>query len=164
MTEKQRVAESIVVALESPDQPQIAAFLAASDQYAQSLYPAESNHLVDLSVLTAPNATFFVARGAGAAVGCGALIDNGDHSGELKRMWVDPRARGQGIGRRVLEAIEERARRLDLKVLRLETGIYQPEAIGLYRRHGFSDCAPFGSYQPDPLSLFMEKWLARPLA
>ena len=149
----------VLVVEETPDQPEIAAFLAASDEYAQSLYPAESNHLVDLSVLTAPNAAFFVARRAGAALGCGALIDAGDGSGELKRMWVAPEARGQGVGGLILEAIEKAALRGRMRALRLETGIHQPEAISLYRRYGFRERAPFGSYEPDPLSMFMEKAL-----
>ncbi len=164
LAERDRVAAvpegapaAVIVALESPDQPEIANFLAASDRYAQSLYPAESNHLVDLSVLAAPNVSFFVARSDAVALGCGALVGNGDGSGELKRMWVAPAARGRGVGCRILEAIEERARLQGLGVLRLETGIHQPEAIGLYRRYGFAACAPFGSYRPDPLSLFMEK-------
>ncbi len=156
---KPPAAPQLVVAKESPDQPEIGAFLAASDAYSQSLYPAESNHLVDLSVLMATNAHFFVARKEGKALGCGALIVADDGSGELKRMWVSPEARGQGVGRKLLDAIEATARETGVSVLRLETGIHQPEAIGLYRRSGFVDCGPFGSYQPDPLSLFMEKRL-----
>ena len=44
--------------------------------------------------------------------------------------------------------------------MRLETGIRQPEAIGLYRSAGYAEIGPFGAYRPDPLSLFMEKRLA----
>lgn len=149
----------IAIAPESPDQAEIAAFLAASDSYAQSLYPPESNHLVDLPSLMAPNAHFFVARRSGKALGCGALIIAEDGWGEVKRMWVAPDARGQGIGRKLLETIETAAREKGIGVLRLETGIKQPEAVALYRSCGFTECEPFGSYQPDPLSLFMEKRL-----
>jgi putative acetyltransferase len=151
----------VVIAEESPDQPEIRAMLAASDAYAQSLYPPESNHLVGISVLAAPNATFLVARRGGRAVGCAALIDQGDGSGELKRMWVVPDVRGGGIGRKLLDAIEARAQEKGLSVLRLETGVRQEAAINLYERHGFVRCEPFGSYRPDPLSLFMEKRLSR---
>lgn len=150
----------VSVSPESPDQPEIAAFLAASDAYAQGLYPPESNHLVDLAALTAPNAFFYVARREGKALGCGALIIADDGWGEVKRMWVAPEARGQGVGRMLLGAIEAAAQDKGVAVLRLETGVRQSEAIGLYRRCGFSDCGPFGSYKPDPLSLFMEKRLA----
>jgi putative acetyltransferase len=63
------------------------------------------------------------------------------------------------IGRRLLERIEEHGRQLGMTAIRLETGIYQPEAIGLYRSAGYVDIGPFGNYLPDPLSLFMEKSL-----
>jgi putative acetyltransferase len=153
-------AADILVAVESPDQPEVAAFLAASDAYAASLYPAESNHLVDLATLLDPRVVFFVAREEGMALGCGALVGGADGSAELKRMWVVPIARGRGVGRAILAAIERTAQASDVTVIRLETGIRQPEAIGLYRAAGFVEIAPFGSYHPDPLSTFMEKRLA----
>jgi putative acetyltransferase len=46
-----------------------------------------------------------------------------------------------------------------VRELKLETGIHQPEAIALYERFGFVRCGPFGDYQPDPLSVFMDKRL-----
>lgn len=150
---------TVAVTAESPDQPEVATLLAASTAYAQSLYPAESNHLVDLGTLTAANARFLVARRAGRALGCGALILGGDGAAELKRMWVAPKARGLGVGRAILQALEQQARREGIAILRLETGIHQPQAIGLYRSHGFIERTPFGAYAPDPLSLFMEKRL-----
>ncbi len=54
----------------------------------------------------------------------------------------------------------DRQRRRGFVAVRLETGIYQPEAIGLYRKYGYVEIEPFGSYLPDPLSLFMEKRLS----
>jgi putative acetyltransferase len=56
--------------------------------------------------------------------------------------------------------LEAEARRLGVSVLRLETGISQPEALALYRRRGYVERAPFGAYRLDPLSLFMEKTLS----
>ena len=84
----------------------------------------------------------------------------GDGSAEIKRMFVVPEARGRGAGRRLLERLIEAARAEGITVLRLETWVKQPEAIGLYRAAGFEDIGPFGSYAADPLSLFMEKRLA----
>ncbi|PKA39419.1 GNAT family N-acetyltransferase [Rhizobium sullae] len=150
---------SVTVALESPRQPEIIRLLDLSDAYAQSLYPAESNHLVGLSTLEKPAVSFFVARNAGAIVGCAALVEAGDGTAEIKRMFVDLEARGLKVASRLMDRLEERARELGLDALRLETGIYQPEAIGLYRKYGYADIEPFGSYLPDPLSLFMEKRL-----
>ena len=148
---------TVTIEKESPRQPEIIDLLHKSDLYAQSLYPPESNHLVDLETLETSTVSFFVARHEGAIVGCCALVEAGDGTGEIKRMFVDSRARGLKIGRRLLERVEVQARDLGLAAIRLETGIHQPEAIGLYRSAGYVDIEPFGSYLPDPLCLFMEK-------
>ena len=47
-----------------------------------------------------------------------------------------------------------------MRVIRLETGVRQPESLALYRRHGYTERGPFGAYQRDPLSTFFEKWIA----
>jgi putative acetyltransferase len=122
--------------------------------------PAESNHHLDESELDRPDIAFFVARLDGRAVGCGALMRVDTVYGEVKSLFVDPAARGQGVSRRLLAAIEAEARGQGLTLIRLETGIRQPEAIGLYEATGFRRIGPFGQYQEDPLSLFMEKSLA----
>jgi putative acetyltransferase len=149
---------AITLAIESPRQAEIARLLEALDAYQSALYPAESNHFLDVGALTAPNVRFIVARRGAAAVGCGALrIDVG--YGELKRMYVVPEARGHRLGRLILERIEEEARREGLGSLRLETGIRQPEALALYRAAGYVEREAFGEYAADPLSVFMEKIL-----
>ena len=71
-------------------------------------------------------------------------------------MFVDERRRGVGTGRKLIEHLIMFARMSGLSALRLETGIHQPEAIGLYERMGFERRAAFGDYREDPLSLFME--------
>jgi putative acetyltransferase len=147
------------IAQETPKQDAVIAMLGQLDAYCEALYPAESNHLMDIDSLLAPEVSFFVARTEdGRAVGCGACVNRGAY-GEVKRMYVDPAQRGQGIGRLLLEAIAGAARAQGLAALMLETGIHQPEAIGLYEREGFARRPPFGDYQLDPLSLFMEKRL-----
>ena len=150
----------IAVALESPRQEDVARLIGELDAYQAALYPAESNHLVPIEGLAAPDVRFFVARGAGEALGCGALRIDAAGYGEVKRMFVAPRARGLSLGRRLLERIEAEARCEGLACLRLETGIHQPEALGLYRAVGFVERGPFGDYGPDSLSVFMEKPLA----
>lgn len=159
MTTSPSTDHSVVIKPESPDQPQIAAFFAASEAYMGALYPAESNHFAPLATLMQPNVHFLVARSGGRAIGCGAIVDNGDGTAELKRMWVAPEARGLRVGHRILTALETAARQSGITTVRLETGIHQPEAIGLYRRCSYVEIPPFGSYQPDPLSLFMKKRL-----
>ncbi|ATN34270.1 GNAT family N-acetyltransferase [Rhizobium sp. ACO-34A] len=151
---------SVTIAREPVRQRAVIALLEQSDAYMATLYPAESNHLLDVNSLEKPEVSFFVARKDGEIVGCCALVEAGDGTAEIKRMFVSPDARGLAIGRLLMEALEDGARTMGLGAIRLETGISQPEAIGLYRRFGFEEIPPFGSYRPDPLSLFMEKRLA----
>jgi putative acetyltransferase len=128
---------------------------------ATKLYPPEATYLLDVASLRAPDIRFFVARKDGAAVGCGALRVEEDGYGEIKRMFVAPAARGLGIAKRLLVAIEAEARRLGLHTLRLETGIYQTEALGLYAAVGYREIRPFGEYAADgPHSRFLAKPLA----
>jgi putative acetyltransferase len=149
----------MIINTESPDQPEVHAMLARLDAYCASLYPAESNHLMDIDSLLQGDVLFLVARGVdGAAVGCAALVNRGGY-GEIKRMFVDEAQRGRGTGRQLLEHIGMFAAMCGLRELKLETGIHQPEALALYERFGFVRCGPFGDYQPDPLSVFMEKRL-----
>ncbi len=149
----------MIINTETPDQLDVRAMLDKLDAYCAALYPAESNHLMDIASLMQGDVLFLVARDVGGqAVGCAALVNRGGY-GEVKRMYVDEAGRGRGIGRALLEQLTMFARMSGLQVLRLETGIHQPEAIGLYERSGFVRIDPFGDYQPDPLSLFMEKRL-----
>ncbi|KKX34479.1 GNAT family N-acetyltransferase [Rhizobium sp. LC145] len=151
---------TVTIDIEPPRQPEILRLLELSDAYAASLYPAESNHLVDVSTLEKDTVSFLVARKDGSIVGCCALVEAADGTAEIKRMFVDPEARGLKIGKLLMDALIERGRELSLSAIRLETGIHQPEAIGLYRRYGFVEIEPFGAYKPDPLSLFMERRLS----
>ena len=77
--------------------------------------------------------------------------------GEIKRMYVRPQFRGLGLAKLMLNHLATYARERSVGLLRLETGIHQAEAVGLYERMGFRRIPPFGAYQEDPLSLFYEK-------
>jgi putative acetyltransferase len=146
----------MIINTESPDQPEVRALLEKLDAYCAALYPAESNHLMDIASLMQGDVLFLVARDVeGRAVGCAALVNRGAY-GEVKRMVVDEARRGLGTGRKLLEHLVMFARMSGLQELKLETGIHQPEAIALYERAGFVRCPPFGEYREDPLSLFME--------
>lgn len=145
------------IAFERPDQPEVVALIDELDAYQKPLYPPESHHGVDIATLLAPEVLFAVARdAAGAAVGCGAVLLTPDY-GELKRLYVRPAARGHGIARRLLAAIEAAAQARGCRRFMLETGVRQPEAIAFYRAAGYVECPPFGDYQLDPHSLFMRK-------
>jgi putative acetyltransferase len=129
------------------------------DKYLTGLYPAESNHLLSIEALQQPNVTFLTASVDGEVAGCGSFVNQGGEYGEIKRMFVLPEFRGLKLGRRILEEIENLARASDLELARLETGIYQPEALHLYKSAGYQPRGPFGDYSEDPLSIFMEKKL-----
>ncbi|KQO80825.1 GNAT family N-acetyltransferase [Rhizobium sp. Leaf262] len=146
----------VEIKLEPPRQPEVLRLMEMSNAYMASLYPAESNHMVDIDALEKPTVSFFVARHDGAIVGCCALVEAGDGTAEIKRMFVDPSARGLRIGQMMMDALIARGQGLGLLAIRLETGISQPEAIGLYRKAGFAEIEPFEPYKLDPLSMFME--------
>ena len=74
-------------------------------------------------------------------------------------MYVRPPFRGLGLGKRMLGELAAHARSRGVRLLRLETGVDQTEAIGLYEGFGFRRRPPFGAYRDDPLSLFFEKEL-----
>jgi putative acetyltransferase len=150
---------AVDIAEEPADRPEVHALIRQSDMYFSSLYPAASNHLVDIVALSEPDVRFVVARRGGVAVGCGALVIGADGEAELKRMFVIPEARGLKLGSRILDALEAAGAAESVRVLRLETGVRQPEALALYRRHGYTERGPFGPYQRDPLSTFFEKWI-----
>ncbi len=149
------------IAFESPDQPAVIALIADLDAYQLSLYPPESVYALDLPSLMQPHVRFAVARdAAGAIVGCGAVVLTPEY-GEIKRMYVQPAARGQGLARGVLALLEQAALAHGCPQMVLESGPFQPEALGLYERHGFQRCGPYGDYPDDPLSVFMQKPLGR---
>jgi putative acetyltransferase len=141
--------------------PDVAALIERLDTYLVGLYPPESNHLLDVAALEQPDIAFLVARLEGVVVGCGALRIRTAEYGELKRIFVDPSARGAGLGHRIAQQLEQHAIARQLPLLYLETGIHQPEALALFRAQGFVECEPFGDYAPDPLSVFMRKTLSR---
>lgn len=93
---------------------------------------------------------FLVVWRDGRPIGCGAVRRIDAQTGELKRMYVAPAARGTGLGRRLVEALEAEARALGLWRLVLETGIRQHAAIALYRATGFEPIPLYGEYQSSP--------------
>lgn len=150
---------AVVIELASPLLPEVGELIRASDAYAASLYPAESNHLVDVESLAQPNVIFCVARLDAAIAGCGAAVLMPEGYAEIKRMFVSETARGHGIGRQILAFLENHLCARGVGVARLETGVYSHEAIRLYERMGYVKIGPFADYWDDPLSVFYEKTL-----
>jgi DNA-binding MarR family transcriptional regulator/GNAT superfamily N-acetyltransferase len=93
--------------------------------------------------LTPPAGLLLVARLREEPIGCGALKFHENTVGELKRMWVAPRARGLGLGRRLLEALEHKAREAGMTVIHLETNRTLIEAIELYRHSEYLEVEAF---------------------
>lgn len=132
------------IELETPDQPEVASLLAQLYALHLALYPASCHSPLALAALQQPEVRFLVARDdAGRAAGCVALKRH-DAYGEVKCMVVDAAARGQGIGRALLEQLALHALAAGVHELRLTTGARQREAIALYERFGFTRCAPYG--------------------
>jgi putative acetyltransferase len=149
------VATRIVA--ESPDSPDARALIEELEAQLQPLYPVESRHGYSIEKLLREKVAFFVLRQDGEPAGCGGVQLFGKEYGEVKRMYVRPEFRGLGLGRLILELLETYARRSGVDRLRLETGIHQEAAIGLYERAGFKRIPPFGPYREDPLSRYYEK-------
>ena len=122
-------------------------------------YPAESKHGYSVDRLLSEGVTFFVTRKDEMPAGCGGIKLFGTDYGEVKRMFVRPQFRGLGLGKLMLKRLAEYAQEHQVNTLRLETGIYQTDAIRLYERYGFERRGPFGEYKDDPLSIYFEKKL-----
>lgn len=142
---------------ERPDTPDARALIAELEAHLAPLYPIESRHGFSIQKLLREEVAFFVIRHDGLAAGCGGVRLFEREYGEIKRMYVRPPFRGLGLAKLLLNHLSAYAREHGVGILRLETGIHQREAIGLYERMGFRPIPPFGAYQPDPLSRFYEK-------
>jgi len=127
------------------------------DDYLKCLYPAESNYLDSVEELSKDNVHFVGAFENENIVGCGSVKIMDQDYGEIKRVYVPPKYRGKGISKIIMNSLENFLMNSHIKVVRLETGIHQKEAIGLYTKRGYKRTAPFGTYREDPLSIFMEK-------
>lgn len=144
------------------DEPALAAFLQDHLDDLAPTAPAESRHALDLSGLRSPGVRVWVARSFGEIVGTAALAELEAGHEELKSMRTEPRSRGGGIGRRLLDHLVADARARGVVRISLETGsmgFFAP-ARALYRTSGFEDCPPFGSYVEDPNSVFMTRSLS----
>lgn len=136
---------------ESPAHPDITNLIADLDSYQSTLYPAESNHLLDLTGLPDHSLIMMVIRDRQLnAVGCGAIVLNGDGSGEMKRVYIDPTHRGQRLGEKLLAALEDEALSRSCHTLRLETGISNCRPFICMSAAGISGAKPFRRMRPIP--------------
>jgi putative acetyltransferase len=150
---------NVTVAIESPLQDDVRELVSALSAHLLPLSPREFQFGIGVEEMAEPRTTVFVARDDdGVAVGCGALTVHDGGTGEVKRMFTIPEARGARVGERVLSAIIELARRHRLDRLLLETGASQDFASAhhLYARTGFRRRGPFHDYPDSGWSAFYE--------
>ena len=144
------------------DLPEAVALMHALDVESQSRYDnvdLAKHFVVDAQDFAPGHGLFLLARLDGDSVGCGAIrmLDNQD--AEIKRMYVKPEARGNGVARNVLHELEAEARRLGAKRMILETGFRQVEALALYRHNGFEEIPRYEPYVDAEHSVCMAKQL-----
>ena len=146
-----------IIVPERPDTADAQMLIDELETHLAPFYPATSRHGYSVEKLIKQGVAFFVVRQDGVPAGCGGVQFFGTEYGELKRMFVRPQFRGLGLAKLMLEHLEQCTREHHIRLLRLETGIHQKEAIGLYERMGYQNIPPFGEYVDDPLSRFFEK-------
>jgi len=127
------------------------------ENYIAPLYPHDSEHGLSPEELVRKGVAFFVIRSDGILAGCGGVRLYGIDYGEIMRMYVRPEFRGKGFGKLILQHLEEYALDHGIRVLRLKTGIFQPEALGLYEQQGYRIILPFGAYKAHRLNKYYEK-------
>jgi DNA-binding MarR family transcriptional regulator/predicted GNAT family acetyltransferase len=149
MGEVERLVTAALVAVDAvdPEEPDaqrcLRRYAAELASRFESGFDVGRSRPVDPAGMRPPDGTFLLARVHGDAVGCVALRFRPGPEAEVKRMWVDPAARGMGVARRLLEAAEARARAAGAPALRLDTNRTLVEAIGLYRSAGFVEVPAF---------------------
>jgi GNAT superfamily N-acetyltransferase len=143
------------------DSPDVVALCEAQQREMNGIYgEADIGPTREAPMFVPPHGVFLVIRDdEGRAVACGGIARFDDARGEVKRMYVVPDARGQGLGRRLLEELERHAAALGYTALVLETGDRQPEALGLYASAGFERIPCYPPYDTRELSLCFEKRL-----
>ena len=153
------VPAPLVIAPEPLASPDVQALIARLDAEITERYPNPEDNFFELAEeqVDGCHGVLLVARVDGKPVGCGALRRLDPATGEIKRMYVAPSARGGGVGARILAELERHARALGMRRLLLETGERQVEAVRLYQRAGFTRVPCFGEYANAPLSLCMGK-------
>ena len=149
--ERLLTAGLVTFAVTDPASPEARACMAAyfaelGERFDGGFDPGASLPATDAD-LVEPSGLLLLARLHGEPAGCGALKFHGTEPAELKRMWVANRARGLGLGRRLLAELEDQARRHGATVVRLETNQSLTEAITLYRSAGYAEVSAFSDEQ-----------------
>lgn len=153
---------TVTITAETALQADVRELVRQLNAYLNPLSPPQFQFQMTVEQMADSDTTLFVARDAqGRAVGMGALKVETPELAEVKRMYTLPEVRGQRVGARLLERIEELARKKGIRHLMLETGSvegFEP-AHRLYTKGGFTRCGPFLDYPDSAYSAYFEKWL-----
>ena len=149
--------DRLVIAAEDPRAVDVRTLLRAHLAVSRAETPIEHSFALDLDGLLDPAVTFFSARRDGELLGIGALKELAPDQGELKSMHTAAAARGQGVGRAMVDHLVGVARGRGYARVYLETGttVAFAAAQALYARAGFEPCGPFADYRPSPDNTFM---------
>ena len=151
---------AISFALEASDTPVSEELQRAYFADIAGRYPGWSPDLIpsaDPAEVAPPVGAWVVAYLGDVPVGCGGVKRLDERTVELKRIYLADAARGHGVGRRLLEELEEHARAFGYECVRLDTGDRQPEALGLFRSAGYVE---IGDYNGNTWATYwMEKRL-----
>lgn len=129
------------------------------DTYLYEQYPADEVFALDLTDPEISDTIFVVAYYNDIAVGCGAIRPIAERMVELKRFYVKPMYRNQGIASEIINDLESKAFAMSHTVIRLETGAAQPESLQFYAKHGYKQIDRYGEYIHNESSLCYEKKL-----
>jgi putative acetyltransferase len=141
---------------ESPLTAHAHELIAGSEAALREVYSADECFTFTADQLDDPKITFLVAYADKDPVGCVALVDYGSY-GEVKRLYVTPKARGSEAARALMSTLEDISRKMGHPSIMLETGEKLVAAVRLYQKIGYFERGPFGEYADHPASLFMEK-------
>jgi putative acetyltransferase len=148
-----------VIAVDDPRRDDVRALLEQHLAFARSVTPPEHVYALDLEGLLDPSITFFSVRAGGELLGVGALKQLDPEHAEVKSMHTAKAARGQGVGRAMVDHLLAVAAERGVRRVSLETGTMDAfaPARSLYAGAGFTSCGPFGDYGESPTSAFMTR-------
>ena len=145
-----------------PDDPAVVQLVSGLDEEIRSRYDGPVEDVVlalDPEDVAPGRGALVVAWVDGEAIGCGAVRLLGEGTAELKRMYIVPEHRRQGVAQAMLRFLEEHARALGATRVVLETVLDPPAAVALYRAAGYEEIPKFGPYGPSAISFCMGKVL-----
>lgn len=143
------------------DALEVTRLVAALDAYQIGLYGEEHCHLEPIAALCSPHVVMLAATEASQVLAIGAVKLMTGY-GELKRVIVDDRYRGRGIGKLIIHSLERVVAESGRSTVLCETGVAQDAALQLYRSLGYERTGAFGSYRENHVSVFLRKKLNTP--